>query len=123
MPTEAGIQHRRTIAELPEEDRRDVTAQMLRVIRYLDDAGTGDGRAALGLAINFRIRALARLTADGGLQGFRYPGAAEGMDWLHTDVVRAAAEVPLREVDDDAVFDPAEFHNHLLKIAATAGNA
>lgn len=43
------------IAELPEEERRDVTAQMLRVIRYLDDNGKGDERAALGLAINFRM--------------------------------------------------------------------
>jgi hypothetical protein len=108
---------------LPEEGRRDITAQVVRAIHYRDDAGIEHGRPELGLAISFRIRALARLTADGGLQGFRQPGSEEGMDWLHTDVLRAATDVPLRQTEDDAAFDAAEVHEYLSKIATTAGSA
>ncbi len=111
------------IADMPEEDRRDMTARMLCIIRYLDDADAGDDRASLGLAINFRLQALAQLTAQGGLRGFRHPAAEQGMDWLHADVIRAAVEVPVREMDGDAGFDPAEFHERLLAIATMAGRA
>ncbi len=111
------------IADMPDLDRRDMTARMLRVIRFLDEAEVGDARQDLGLAINFRLEALARLTAEGGLRGFRYAGVEKGSDWLHADVVRAATEVPLHERDDGAVFDAAEFHDRLLAIAQTLGNA
>lgn len=111
------------IAGMPAEDRRDMTARMLRIIGYLDEADVGDHRTDLGLAINFRLQALAQLTADGGLRGFRRPGVEQGMDWLHDDVIRATVEVPLREIGEQALFDPDEFHARLLAIATTAGRA
>jgi hypothetical protein len=111
------------IADMPDEDRRDMTARLLCIIRFLDEAGVGDDRANLGLAINFRLHALAQLTAAGGLRGFRRAGAEQGMDWLHEDVIRATVEVPLREVGGDAAFEAQEFHDRLLAIATTAGRA
>lgn len=111
------------IADMPDEDRRDMTARMLCIIRHLEDAGVGDKRADLGLAINFQLHALAQLTAAGGLRGFRHVGAEQGMDWLHKDVIRATVEVPLREIDGDAAFEAQEFHDRLLAIATAAGHA
>lgn len=111
------------IADMPEQDRRDMTARMLTIIRFLDWHSAADERQSLGLAINFRLQALARLIAEGGIRGFRHPGAKKVMDWLHEDVIRAAVAVPLRVRDDDAVFDKDEFHDHLLAIASPSGAA
>lgn len=111
------------IADLPAEDRRDMTARMLAVIRVLNDQLPERDGPAVGMAINFRLMALARMMSSEALPGFRLPAHADGPDLLHEDAVRAAVEVPLRLKGEDLVFDPVEFRDHLLAIASPAGKA
>ncbi len=109
------------IAELPEDDRRDMTATMIAIFRFVDDLKDVD-KEGLSLAIYWRLAALARLTADGALRGFARPGLA-GAEWLHEDVIRCAAELPVIEVGDDITFDEAAFQARLLAIASPEGSA
>lgn len=110
------------INEMAAEDRSDMTARLLRIIRYLDEQGV-DERASILTAIEFRLEALARLSLDGDLKGFRHPSSENGAEWIHEDVVRCAAEIPLRARRHRLFFDRDEFHNHLLEIATPAGAA
>lgn len=110
------------IDEMPPEDRPDMTARMMVVISTLQREAPEADRAGLAMAVNFRLTALAHLMTSERLAGFKQPG---GLDYelISEDVVRTAAVVPLRMIDDELSFDPHQFRDHLLSIASPAGKA
>lgn len=79
-------------------------------------------RMDLGLAINFRLMAFARLMSDGGGRGWKLPGN-DGCTFVHGELVRAAAEEPVIEVDEQVMFDADSFHRRLLALAEMHGEA
>lgn len=112
-------------ADMPPEDRSSFEARAFRIFDLLNGRGyRGKKRAALSVAIDFRLTALARLIDARGGRGFTMPGREEGMDWVHADLVRCAAEEPV--VEDEArqpAFDADRFEQRLLAICETQGEA
>lgn len=83
----------------------------------------GRRRAEMSIALEFRLTALALLTAAQGGRGFTRPGSETGLDWVHADLVRCAAEEPLVEREDQAVFDVDSFQRRLLAVTEMQGQA
>lgn len=81
-----------------------------------------DDRVIIAMGISFRLRALAKLTADGGGRGWVLPGEP-GADFVHEELLRCAAEEPLVEVEGEPTFDAGSFHRRLLALAETRGEA
>jgi hypothetical protein len=79
-------------------------------------------RGDLAMAINFRLMALARLMEKGGGRGWTAPGK-EGCTFVHEELVQAAAEEPMIEVESQITFDPESFHRRLLALAEPHGEA
>jgi hypothetical protein len=78
---------------------------------------------ALKIAIDLRVAALEQLPAE-ALQGWSTPGNVSGPDFVHPDLVRAAAEEPLIEdgtKQQRLVFDTEGFRRRLLEITGTEG--
>jgi hypothetical protein len=112
----------KAVAALPKEDRG-FEGSTFAVVKYAAEQKLPQTkRQALVLALNFRLAALARLMDAHPLPGFTRPGS-DGAEWLHEDVIRCAAEMPLLMIDDDFVFDAVPFREHLLAIATPAGGA
>ncbi len=110
------------VAEMPAEDRG-FEGATFAVVKLVAEMGLPERqRMDLGLAINFRLMALARLTESGGGRGWTLPGE-EGCTFIHGELVRAAAEEPMIEVDGQVAFDPESFHRRLLALAETHGQA
>jgi hypothetical protein len=111
-------------AGMSAKDRPIFEARAFRMFELLNKRGfRGKRRADLSLAIDFRLTALARLTDAQGGRGFTRPGNEHGMDWIHTDLVRCAAEEPLSEQDDQPTFDIDSFEQRLLAITEMQGEA
>jgi hypothetical protein len=66
---------------------------------------------------------LARLQKDQVLRGWTMPGTEAGMDYIHADLLKAAAEEPLIERRGQAVFDVRSFRDRVLANAQVRGNA
>jgi len=77
-------------------------------------------RTDLALAVSFRLQALARLMEDGGGRGWTLPGEP-GCTFVHEELVRAAAEEPMIEVNNQVAFDPMSLHRRLLALAEMHG--
>ncbi len=78
----------------------------------------------LAFAIQLRLEALARLHDDRGLRAWTLRGDEEGMDYVHADVVRAAAAEPLVALNEHEVgFAPESFRTRVLASAETRGSA
>ena len=110
------------VAELPPEDRRDMTTQMLCIIEHVEKTTKGKAEAGVGAALYFRMLALGKLTSDYPLPGFASPDF-NGAKLLHPDVIRCAAEQPLIMIGEDVAFDAGAFQIRLLDIAEAAGSA
>ena len=111
-------------ANMPAEDRTSFEARTFRIIEMLNARGLQAERATMLLAIDFRLTALARLIDARGGRGFTRPGSEVGMDWVHADLVRCAAEEPI--IEDEAkqpAFDPDRFEQRLLAICEPLGKA
>lgn len=112
-------------ADMPAEDRSSIEARAFQMFNLLNERGyRGKKRAALSVAIDFRLTALARLIDARGGRGFTMPGREEGMDWVHANLVRCAAEEPV--VEDEVRqpgFDADRFEQRLLPICETLGEA
>ncbi|CAN5749292.1 hypothetical protein BH11PSE6_BH11PSE6_25920 [soil metagenome] len=111
-------------ANMPAEDRTSFEARTFRIIEMLNERGLQAERATLLLAIDFRLTALSRLIEARGGLGFTRPGSETGMDWVHADLVRCAAEEPI--IEDAAkqpAFDPVRFEQRLLAICEPQGEA
>jgi hypothetical protein len=112
----------KAVDELPPEDR-DFEGMSITIVRLVSELGLPErDRMKLGLAINFRMMALGRLTQQGGGRGWTFPGG-EGCTYLHEELIRAAAEEPMVMVDDEVTFDPDSFHRRLLALAEPHGEA
>jgi hypothetical protein len=80
--------------------------------------------AALGMAINFRLMALARLQRDADLYGWSMPGKEPGAVSISMDVLRVAARERLMEnAERQAVFDAESFRRRLLAVTEPDGRA
>ncbi|MFC3713054.1 hypothetical protein ACFOMD_10750 [Sphingoaurantiacus capsulatus] len=111
-------------ADMPAEDRGSFEARAFGIFRLLADRGYSQEGGALATAISLRLTALALLARENGGRGFTMPGDEDGMDWVHADLVRCAAEEPLVEGDDEqAVFNRRSFEQRLLSICTAQGRA
>jgi hypothetical protein len=111
-------------AEMPAEDRPVFEARAVRLFELLDRKGLDRNRGSLAIAIDFRLTALARLHSDKILRGWSMPGTEPGMDYVHGDLVKAAAEEPLIEdAQGQATFDVESFRRRVLANADTRGRA
>jgi hypothetical protein len=110
------------VADLPADDRdfEGTTIEIVKRVHELDlpDEQRGD----LAMAINFRLMALARKMEKGGGRGSTAPGK-EGCTFVHEELVQAAAEEPMIEVESQITFDPESFHRRLLALAEPHGEA
>lgn len=110
------------VADLPANER-DFEGSTFTIMRLLTERDLPMGKRALvATAISFRLQALARLTTDGGGQGWVLPGEP-GCDFIHEELVRCAAEEPLIEHDGEPAFDSQSFHRRLLSLAEMRGEA
>lgn len=111
-------------AAMPAADRGVFEARAIQLFQLLDQKAPGQDRAALAIAIDFRLTALARLQRDEPLRGWTLPGNELGMQVIHADLVKAAANEPLIEnLAGEAAFDADSFRRRVLANAEARGNA
>lgn len=112
------------IAELPEADRTDYTSRTLVVIRLLRDRNLPDNvRREYLHGLLFRLEALTGIHNHKAYQAWSMKSGTPGMDYIHADLVEAAASEPLVIDDHTARFNPDAFFSAVLKIADARGNA
>ncbi len=112
------------IGELPADQRGSFEGRAFCLFRLLEELDEAGEAALIAFAIQLRLEALARLHDDRGLRAWTVPGDAEGADYIHADVVAAAAVEPLVAIDDHTVgFDPESFRARVLADAAVRGHA
>ncbi|QIQ86834.1 hypothetical protein [Erythrobacter sp.] len=110
------------ISELAPEDRGFVGSS-ITAVHVVNDLGLPDGeRQDMCLALNFRLRALAKLISENGAAGWTMPGA-DGATFIHQEVIERAASQPLCEEGEDLFFDPEEFSAGLLLNTEIGGSA
>lgn len=110
-------------AAMPAEDRGDLAARSCGVFALLDDRVAPDQLGPLTAAIDFRLTALARLIDERGGRGFTLPGGEQGLEMIHPDLVRCAAEEPLIEKGNKLAFDVDSFQRRLLGVTEPHGQA
>jgi len=111
-------------ANMPPEDRPDFEARAIRMFELLDKKGLREERGVLASAIDFRLTALAKLQGDPALRAWTMAGKDEGADYIHADLLEAAAAEPLVEDQQgQASFDPNSFRRRVLSITETKGSA
>jgi hypothetical protein len=109
---------------LPADDRRSFEGRAISLFKMLDRKGLGAQRADLAIAIDFRLSALARLLQDRQVRGWTLPGGEDGADFIHHDLIRAAAEEPvIEDANGQPAFDPESFRNRVLRLTGAQGEA
>jgi hypothetical protein len=112
------------VADLPDEDRKDLTGRTLAVIRLLDKHNVPrdiEGRGELLAGNQFRMEALARLRDDSAYRAWSMKSAIPKMDYIHEDLVEAAAVEPLKMSKRIARFDPKSFFKRVLEKSEARG--
>ena len=111
-------------AAMKPKDRRVYEVRAIRLFELLKSKGLEDEGSDLSLAITFRLEALARLNGEPGLRAWTMPGGKKGMDYIHVDLLKAAAEEPLIEdAQQQAAFDVDGFEKRMLFLAKMRGGA
>jgi hypothetical protein len=111
-------------AGLPADDRSSFEGRAISLFKMLDRRGLGRKRADLAIAIDFRLTALARLLQDRQVRGWTLPAGHDGADFVHPDLIRAAAEEPvIEDANGQPAFDPESFRNRVLRLTETRGEA
>ncbi len=111
------------IGKLPDTDR-DFTGRSLAIIRLLDELRVPDkDRAEIAMSIMNRMEALARLHTEKAYRAWSMASNTPGMEFIHSDLVEAAASEPLIIGDRDAHFDPTSFFNRVLEQSDLRGKA
>lgn len=111
------------VDELPAGDRGFESTSIL-IVRHVHELDLPERkRMDLSMAINFRFMAFARLIESGGGRGWTWPAKEQGCTLVHSELMRAAAEEPMIEVDENVCFDPDSFQRRLLAIAEVHGEA
>ncbi|SCW90754.1 hypothetical protein SAMN02927900_06489 [Rhizobium mongolense subsp. loessense] len=109
---------------MPPERRNSYEARMFELFRFLDDKGLKRQKRELAMAIDFRLTALARLNGDKALSGWTLPGSEPGQDFIHENLLKAAALEPV--VEDEyrqAAFNAESFQRRVLAFSKAEGNA
>jgi hypothetical protein len=110
-------------AEIAPEERG-FEARAIRVAKLLTKKGHDEKCGMLAVAIIIRLMALDAILADRELQGWTLPSAEPGVSFVHSDILRAAAEEAVIEGSKgQPIFDAANFRQRLLQVAASAGRA
>lgn len=112
------------IGELPDEDRKDMTGRVIAVIRVLDEHDVPkdlQDRGDLLTGIQFRLEALARLKDEPAYRAWSMKSTTPGMDYIHEDLVEAAAVEPLKLGKRVARFDQKSFFKRVLAISEARG--
>ncbi len=108
---------------MPAKDRSVYEVRTIRLFQFLDAKGHKD-RSSLAVAIDFRLTALARLHDDPVLRAWTVPGRKKGSDYIHADLLQAAAVEPLiADAKDQVAFDAECFRKRVLATATTLGEA
>ena len=111
-------------ARLPADDHRSFEGRAISLFKMLDRKGLSAQRADLALAIDFRLTALARLMQDRQVRGWTLPAGQAGADFVHPNLIRAAAEEPvIEDANGQPAFDPESFRNRVLLLTGTRGEA
>lgn len=98
------------VDSLPAEDRADMTARTLAMIRYLKDARVSDeDRASILISVQFRMIALARLHDEPAFGAWSLKARKSGPDYIHRTLIETAATHPLIERNGDAALMPTAF--------------
>ena len=106
----------------PEE--RGFESRAIRVVKLLTDKGHDKKCGQLAAAIIIRLMALDAILADKEVQGWTLPSAEPGVSFVHSNILRAAAEEAIMEGSKgQPIFDAANFRRRVLQIAATGGRA
>jgi hypothetical protein len=106
----------------PEE--RSFEARARRVIELLAEKGHDRNRGLLATAITIRLMALDTILQDREVQRWTIPGKEAGVTYVHSDLLRAAAEEAVLEGSmGEPMFDAANFRRRVLQTAATRGRA
>ena len=108
-------------ADLPDEERSNVAAVAARLGELLERKGLAV--SDLAVAIDRRIRALARLMATDGARGWIMAGEPTGPSYIHAVLVQVAADEPLIEIAHEPGFDPFSFWARVLRISTARGTA
>ena len=111
------------IATLSQEERRDMTDRAVTIIAALDDAGLLDDQDDLPAAVEFRLRALAKLAKLTEFAAWSIPCDVEGAAHIDPIILAATATEPLIQVDQEPSFNPQSFFQHLLYISDSAGKS
>jgi hypothetical protein len=111
-------------AGLPATDRSSFEGRAISLFKMLDRRGLGRKRADLAIAIDFRLTALARLLQDRQVHGWTLPAGHDGADFVHPDLIRAAAEEPvIEDANGQPAFDPKRFRDRVLRLTGAQGEA
>jgi len=112
-------------AAMAPEDRPVYEARAFGIFELLKNKGVHAGKiAALAIAIDFRLRALARLQRDAALRGWSMPRQEPGAISISVDALKVAADEPLIEnAEKQAVFNPESFCRRLLAVTEPHGRA
>ena len=106
----------------PEE--RGFEARAERVVALLTKKGHGEKPGPLAMAIMIRLMALDAILESSKVQGWTLPGAEPGVTYVHSALLRAAAEETVIEGSKgQPMFDTANFRRRVLQMAATGGRA
>jgi hypothetical protein len=108
-------------ADLPAEERGNFAAVAARLAELLEHRGLA--ASDLALAIDCRVRALARLMATEGARGWVMAGEPSGPSYINAALVQIAADEPLIEIAHEPGFDPESFRKRVLRISAARGTA
>jgi hypothetical protein len=105
------------IGALPPEDRKDIGARAVCLIRML---GENEVSARVA-AIDWRFQALARLSTRPEFRNWSLPGR-DGASKITIAVLEVAATEPLIELEDRPAFDADSFFKRLLGITEEEGH-
>lgn len=112
-------------ADMPSEQRTVYEARAFRMFTLLKAKGFGERKiAALCIAIDFRLQALAQFRDDPAYRAWARPSTEPGADTIHYDLLRVAAVLPLQNDGPNRVrFDAETFRARLLSTSGTEGAA
>jgi hypothetical protein len=117
----------RVFAELP-DGRRDFEGRAAAVFRLMDELdfpGVLENRGDIGMSVEFRLEALARLRDSPAYRAWSMRTENADMDLIHRDLLAAAAVEPV--IGDESQrrvrFDENGFFERVLRITAADGSA
>ncbi len=111
-------------SNLDPHDRRDVTEQMLCLVKTLHPVETAENKGVMGMAIHSRIMALSGLLRDRNVLSKLVPKATNGAHLISPEVIQCAAQAAIMLCENGlAEFDEIEFVDRYLKLVPSVPRA